>query len=316
MEVDDETLEKILEAVEETVFDDDSAAEAFFQKKLEEMQKFKYSQKPPKKAPLANDPISQILRYDNPEYVQSRLSDEFVMSNEELHQEMERQEANVGRYPIGFRHYENYEFYALAKPDATIDEYHQEMNRQCEFSDFMGIMRAALIDQSKDPGFRWKHGLDGEDEGDVLPMEDFVLSEEFETEMVKLYQTTLRDHLIDKKYFKLIDCLEETVNFWTYGREIAKPPPSGGIYTPVRHTIMPKPKMNARDDEFDYRYNLHKLSPVSQLSSLKAYKMSPAPKEKDWSGLFLYRTRKKWVKDRRLSHSKFSTLDKNFSVQN
>ena len=32
-------------------------------------------------------------------------------------------DSKVGRYPIGFRHYENFENYRIINPDATIDEY-------------------------------------------------------------------------------------------------------------------------------------------------------------------------------------------------
>lgn len=232
-----------------------------------------------------------------------------MLTQEELHKEWDRVEANIGRYPTGFRQYENYEFYALSNPDATMVDYQSEMNRQCEFHEFMAIMRAALIEQAKTPGFRFDAVKQTEDDDNEYRAESFVLTEAFEEEMRELYQQTLTDYLLKKEWFKLIDCLEETVNFWSYGRDIARAPLHGS-YIPVRHTIMPKPRMDPTNDELDYRFNLHKLGPTEQLNPLKSYKMSPQFKEKNWSGLYEYRSRKRWVKDRRLSHSKFSTLDK------
>jgi len=114
---------------------------------------------------------------------------------------------------------------------------------------------------------------------------------------------------MEKRWYKYIDALEETVNFWSYGRDIARAPLHGS-YVPVRYTIMPKPDMRAKEAELDYRYNLHKLGPTEHASPLKAYNMSPSFKEKDWSGLNMYRSSIRWNKYRRLSRSKFSTLDK------
>ena len=49
--------------------------------------------------------------------------------------------SRLGRYPHGFRHFENYANYSQVKKDATIQEYMQEMNRQCEFNEFVAIQR-------------------------------------------------------------------------------------------------------------------------------------------------------------------------------
>jgi len=37
-----------------------------------------------------------------------------------------RFESNIGRYPLGFRHYENYYNYILKYPKATISEYQND----------------------------------------------------------------------------------------------------------------------------------------------------------------------------------------------
>lgn len=144
---------------------------------------------------------------------------------------------------------------------------------------------------------------------DGYNLNDYVQTKEFEQEMMRMYQNALKQSLLEKRYYKLIDALEETVNFWSYGRNAAMAPIHGS-YVPVRYTIMPKPDMRAKEAELDYRYNLSKLGPVEYANPLKAYKMSPEWKDHDWSGLRMYQTRFKFVKRRRLSRTKFSTLDK------
>lgn len=47
----------------------------------------------------------------------------YVPTIQEHYDEMERKEANLGRYPFGFRHYENYNLYRQRYPDATLDDY-------------------------------------------------------------------------------------------------------------------------------------------------------------------------------------------------
>ena len=36
---------------------------------------------------------------------------------------MQRVEDNVGRYPVGFRHYENFQNYNTKYPERTIEDY-------------------------------------------------------------------------------------------------------------------------------------------------------------------------------------------------
>jgi len=57
----------------------------------------------------------------------------------------------IGRYPHGFRHYENFANYSQVKRDATIQEYMEEMNRPCEFHEYMTIMRQHMIEESQTP---------------------------------------------------------------------------------------------------------------------------------------------------------------------
>jgi uncharacterized short protein YbdD (DUF466 family) len=54
------------------------------------------------------------------------------------------QQEMVGKYPAGFRHYENYVNYRQVNPDATIEDYIQDMNREATFQEFMGVMKASV----------------------------------------------------------------------------------------------------------------------------------------------------------------------------
>ena len=44
----------------------------------------------------------------------------------------EYMDKNVGRYPKGYRHFENYENYKIEFPGATIEEYHNESKSNFE----------------------------------------------------------------------------------------------------------------------------------------------------------------------------------------
>jgi hypothetical protein len=77
-----------------------------------------YSVKPPKATEW--EIRDKELRKTNPVYAEladylkgddlaeSILGDEFVPTLKGWHKEMDRIESNIGRYPRGFRHYENY----------------------------------------------------------------------------------------------------------------------------------------------------------------------------------------------------------------
>lgn len=95
------------------MFESDEDAQAYFEKKLEQIKKIRIRQKHPRKPKLSNDPIARKVRHENPIQVDSRNDDVYTMTHRDHHREMERIEANVGRYPTGYRHFENYEFYSL-----------------------------------------------------------------------------------------------------------------------------------------------------------------------------------------------------------
>lgn len=46
------------------------------------------------------------------------------MEKKDYHAEMDKLENNIARYPIGFRHLENFNNYRTIYSDATIEDYH------------------------------------------------------------------------------------------------------------------------------------------------------------------------------------------------
>ena len=50
----------------------------------------------------------------------------FDLDDEAHHQLQDQMEGNIGRYPIGFRHYENFESYHTVHRDLSIQDYHNE----------------------------------------------------------------------------------------------------------------------------------------------------------------------------------------------
>jgi len=60
-----------------------------------------------------------------------------------------RYESNIGRYPLGFRHYENYYNYLLKHPKASISDYQNDINSQCTFDEFMAIRKSDFLYKCK-----------------------------------------------------------------------------------------------------------------------------------------------------------------------
>ena len=53
--------------------------------------------------------------------------------------------ANIGRYPYGFRHYESYHDYLSKYPDATMKDYNDDVNSVISFEEFLTIRQAVLL---------------------------------------------------------------------------------------------------------------------------------------------------------------------------
>lgn len=62
---------------------------------------------------------------------------------------------NAGRYLPGFRHYESYNHYVTRYPDASIDDYHHDMNREASYDEFLELFRQYVRYQMElDPFFQ------------------------------------------------------------------------------------------------------------------------------------------------------------------
>jgi hypothetical protein len=73
---------------------------------------------------------------------------------------MDRINANLGRYPIGFRHYENYINYNKQFPEKTIADYQEDMNSQISFDEFLLLnQKSFLYECTYNPKIVYKLGF-------------------------------------------------------------------------------------------------------------------------------------------------------------
>lgn len=99
-------------------------------------------------------------------------------------------------------------------------------------------------------------------------------------EMKAEYQKKIKSYLLDRTWYKLVDCLEEQTNFWSYGRDFTTMP-TYNTYVPTRTHILNKPDMlDADHDDLGYQFNLSRVSPMSYHNTLKGYKMMPKASSK------------------------------------
>jgi hypothetical protein len=59
--------------------------------------------------------------------------------------------------------------------------------------------------------------------------------------------------LLERKWYTLVDALDDTIDMYAYGRSMFDFPVHN-TYIPVRNTIMPKPDLH-NNEEFGFRYN-------------------------------------------------------------
>ena len=84
------------------------------------------------------------------------------------------------------------------------------------------------------------------------------------------YQTRIKAHLLDRTWYKLVDCLEEVTDFWNYGKDLTTMP-TYNTYMPTRNHIMPKPNLNdSEGDDASHKYNLQRVTPYQYLNPLKS----------------------------------------------
>lgn len=123
--MDDETFEKLIEEANAAEFQTEEEAQAFFDKKMKEFTRIKNKKVVVKEDPREKtDPYWAMMKEDKK--ISSRFADTWDLDDEDKQAYLDMVEKNIARYPIGFRHYENFENYKAFKEDATIHEYHEE----------------------------------------------------------------------------------------------------------------------------------------------------------------------------------------------
>lgn len=73
-----------------------------------------------KKRPELTEILDELTYQDHAE---SLIDGKFLPTPRNYFKEIDRIESKIGRYPVGFRHYENYFNYSMKYPDRTIDDY-------------------------------------------------------------------------------------------------------------------------------------------------------------------------------------------------
>ena len=77
--------------------------------------------------------LSAILdELQGQDYSESLVGGEWIPDTKNYFKEMDRIEANIGRYPVGFRHYENWQNYSMKYPDRSMDDY--QIDRKCPYN--------------------------------------------------------------------------------------------------------------------------------------------------------------------------------------
>lgn len=151
-------------------------------------------------------------------------------------------------------------------------------------------------------------------------IQNHLFSEEYVMNARELYQKKKQEYLIDKKWFRMIDVLDDTVDLHDYGNQMFTNYPTHNSYVPVRYTIMPKPDFDT-NDEMSYRFNSllpdgqaqpTRIDLTKQINPLKPFRTSPKV------GKMLHRDTKefqqKFYKKRRISQTKRPFMASGFGI--
>ena len=120
-------------------------------------------------------------------------------------------------------------------------------------------------------------------------MNSFLRSEVFEKAAKQRFMEVQYANLTERKLFTLVDCLEETMDLWSYGRNIFEVP-THNVYIPVKTTLMSRPKFIETEDELGVRLinrndkstTTPRINPLAPLSPLKGIKLTPRVRAKTY----------------------------------
>jgi hypothetical protein len=83
----------------------------------------------------------------------------------------------------------------------------------------------------------------------------------FDEEIRDEYKEKVQAYLLDRTWFKVVDALEEVVDYWQYGRDIVTMP-AYNVYMPTRNSVFPRPNLlDDRADDISYKFNTQRISP-------------------------------------------------------
>ena len=122
-------------------------------------------------------PIFEKMK--GPRYSKSLVDGEWIPTRKEYDLEMNRVDSNVGRYPVGFRHYENWQNYTFKYPNATMEDYRDDVNSQISFDEFLLLnQKSFLYECTMNPQVIYEndlHEIDSDDETDVLGKPEMII---------------------------------------------------------------------------------------------------------------------------------------------
>ena len=79
--------------------------------------------------------------------------------------------------------------------------------------------------------------------------------------MRKEYEIRIKSALLNRKWFTLVDALENVTDFWFYGKDYHTLPDIA-MYIPNKHTLINRPSMIDNDEnELGFRFNMTRMSP-------------------------------------------------------
>ena len=193
---------------------------------------------------------------------------------------------------MGFRHYENFVNYRTVFPDAQIEDYMKDMNRECTFAEFLNVMKAFMTQTSRHNTFRqkfWRRKRDRNPMADFerkkridIIVSNYLAGEKFEKAAQDKFRKLQYVKMTEKKIFTLVDCLEEVMDLWSYGRNFWDIP-THNLYIPTKTTLMQKPKFIEAEDELGWRLidrndkktTTPRIDPTAPLNPLKGIKLMP-----------------------------------------
>lgn len=122
----------MLDEIKEKDFDTEEEAQAYFDKLAVEKWSSRKIRRPVQTIDWRDkkDPYYAYFKEDPREDVSAIYENEWILDNENTFKELDLVESVIARYPLGFRYYENYQAYKVAKPGATIDEYAQDSKQR------------------------------------------------------------------------------------------------------------------------------------------------------------------------------------------